>query len=259
MTVLAQREVGFRSLAEPSLHTPARSASLSLTCSLPLQRTNVPGWPERPTAGLAAAKARGRLSGGPHTMAEGKPETARQLRSEGESKGPSRKSGLCALSGLCFDIAFGTFRLREPPRPIVIFRSRLHGSQKSPAPGPNGGHSLVGDPYTGKCATPSDHRMPPSSDQNHRRGRVPVPRMWDSCTGAGTVSSFDHHTRSQKVSPDQWSKVYSRTRRAAAGETDMMMNLPPRTWKPWSRPRLWKDRSMVAISWGSASSKFPTS
>lgn len=85
VTVLAQREVGFRSLALPSLHTPARSASLSFTCSLPLQRTSVPGWPERTKAGLAAAKARGRLRGGPRTMTEGKPETARQLRGEGHT------------------------------------------------------------------------------------------------------------------------------------------------------------------------------
>lgn len=56
VTVLGQRGIGFRSLAEPWLDTTSATASSSLTCSLPLQNTNGHGCRKERRLGLPQLK-----------------------------------------------------------------------------------------------------------------------------------------------------------------------------------------------------------
>jgi DNA invertase Pin-like site-specific DNA recombinase len=85
VTVLGQRGIGFRSLAEPWLDTTSAHGKLIFDMFASLAEYERSRLSERTKAGLAAAKARGRLGGRPRTMTEGKLETALQLRNEGHT------------------------------------------------------------------------------------------------------------------------------------------------------------------------------
>ncbi|MDQ1060778.1 DNA invertase Pin-like site-specific DNA recombinase [Arthrobacter globiformis] len=85
LTVLGQRGIGFRSLAEPWLDTTSAHGKLIFDMFASLAEYERSRLSERTKAGLAAAKARGRLGGRPRTMTPSKTEAARQLRSQGKT------------------------------------------------------------------------------------------------------------------------------------------------------------------------------
>ncbi|WP_444861252.1 recombinase family protein [Arthrobacter globiformis] len=85
VTVLGQRGIGFRSLAEPWLDTTSAHGKFIFDMFASLAEYERSRLSERTKAGLAAAKARGRLGGRPRSMTPGKLETARQLRNEGKT------------------------------------------------------------------------------------------------------------------------------------------------------------------------------
>ncbi|WP_350224170.1 recombinase family protein [Pseudarthrobacter sp. fls2-241-R2A-127] len=85
VTVLGQRGIGFRSLAEPWLDTTSAHGKLIFDMFASLAEYERSRLSERTKAGLAAAKARGRLGGRPRTMTPAKTEAARQLRSQGKT------------------------------------------------------------------------------------------------------------------------------------------------------------------------------
>ena len=85
VTVLGQRGIGFRSLAEPWLDTTSAHGKLIFDMFASLAEYERSRLSERTKAGLAAAKARGRLGGRPRTMTPSKTEAARQLRSQGKT------------------------------------------------------------------------------------------------------------------------------------------------------------------------------
>lgn len=85
MTVLGQRGIGFRSLAEPWLDTTSAHGKLIFDMFTSLAEYERSRLSERTRAGLAAAKARGRLGGRPRIMTPQKLEAARQLRSQGKT------------------------------------------------------------------------------------------------------------------------------------------------------------------------------
>ena len=85
VTVLGQRGIGFRSLAEPWLDTTSAHGKLIFDMFASLAEYERSRLSERTRAGLAAAKARGRLGGRPRTMAPQKLEAAVQLRSQGKT------------------------------------------------------------------------------------------------------------------------------------------------------------------------------
>ena len=88
VTVLGQRGIGFRSLAEPWLDTTSAHGKLIFDMFASLAEYERSRLSERTKAGLASAKARGRLGGRPRSMTPGKLETARQLRSQGTEAYP---------------------------------------------------------------------------------------------------------------------------------------------------------------------------
>lgn len=85
VTVLGQRGIGFRSLAEPWLDTTSAHGKLIFDMFASLAEYERSRLSERTRAGLAAAKARGRLGGRPRTMTPQKLEAAIQLRSQGKT------------------------------------------------------------------------------------------------------------------------------------------------------------------------------
>ncbi|WP_256212871.1 recombinase family protein [Arthrobacter sp. yr096] len=85
VTVLGQRGIGFRSLAEPWLDTTSAHGKLIFDMFASLAEYERSRLSERTKAGLAAAKARGRSGGRPTVMTAGKLETATQLRQEGKT------------------------------------------------------------------------------------------------------------------------------------------------------------------------------
>jgi DNA invertase Pin-like site-specific DNA recombinase len=85
VTVLGQRGIGFRFLAEPWLDTTSAHGKLISDMFASLAEYERSRLSERRKAGLAAAKARGRLGGRPRSMTPGKLKTARQLPSEGKT------------------------------------------------------------------------------------------------------------------------------------------------------------------------------
>jgi DNA invertase Pin-like site-specific DNA recombinase len=85
VTVLGQRGIGFRSLAEPWLDTTSAHGKLIFDMFASLAEYERSRLSERTKAGLAAAKARGRRGGRPRTMTPSKTEAARQLRSQGKT------------------------------------------------------------------------------------------------------------------------------------------------------------------------------
>jgi DNA invertase Pin-like site-specific DNA recombinase len=85
VTVLGQRGIGFRSLAEPWLDTTSAHGKLIFDMFASLAEYERSRLSERTRAGLAAAKARGRLGGRPRTMTPQKLEAAHQLRSQGKT------------------------------------------------------------------------------------------------------------------------------------------------------------------------------
>jgi DNA invertase Pin-like site-specific DNA recombinase len=85
VTVLGQRGIGFRSLAEPWLDTTSAHGKLIFDMFASLAEYERSRLSERTKAGLAAAKARGRLGGRPRTMTPSKTEAARLLRREGKT------------------------------------------------------------------------------------------------------------------------------------------------------------------------------
>ena len=85
VTVLGQRGIGFRSLAEPWLDTTSAHGKLIFDMFASLAEYERSRLSERTKAGLIAAKARGRLGGRPRVITAGKLETALQLRSEGKT------------------------------------------------------------------------------------------------------------------------------------------------------------------------------
>jgi DNA invertase Pin-like site-specific DNA recombinase len=85
VTVLGQRGIGFRSLAEPWLDTTSAHGKLIFDMFASLAEYERSRLSERTKAGLAAAKARGWLGGRPRTMTPSKTEAARQLRSQGKT------------------------------------------------------------------------------------------------------------------------------------------------------------------------------
>ena len=85
VTVLGQRGIGFRSLAEPWLDTTSAHGKLIFDMFASLAEYERSRLSERTKAGLAAAKARGRLGGRPAVMTPGKLETAWQLRRDGKT------------------------------------------------------------------------------------------------------------------------------------------------------------------------------
>jgi DNA invertase Pin-like site-specific DNA recombinase len=85
VTVLGQRGIGFRSLAEPWLDTTNAHGKLIFDMFASLAEYERSRLSERTKAGPDAAKARGRLGGRPRTMTPSKTEAARQLRSQGKT------------------------------------------------------------------------------------------------------------------------------------------------------------------------------
>lgn len=85
VTVLGERGIGFRSLAEPWLDTTSAHGKLIFDMFASLAEYERSRLSERTKAGLAAAKARGRLGGRPRIMTPSKTEAARQLRSQGKT------------------------------------------------------------------------------------------------------------------------------------------------------------------------------
>ncbi|MBT2521846.1 recombinase family protein [Arthrobacter sp. ISL-28] len=85
VTVLDQRGRGFRSLTESLLDTTSAHGKLIFDMFASLAEYERSRLSERTKAGLAAAKASGRLGNLPRSMTPGKLETARQLRSEGNT------------------------------------------------------------------------------------------------------------------------------------------------------------------------------
>lgn len=85
VTVLGRRGIGFRSLAEPWLDTTSAHGKLIFDMFASLAEYERSRLSERTRAGLAAAKARGRLGGRPRTMTPQKLEAAQQLRSQGKT------------------------------------------------------------------------------------------------------------------------------------------------------------------------------
>lgn len=85
VTVLGQRGIGFRSIAEPWLDTTSAHGKLIFDMFASLAEYERSRLSERTKAGLAAAKARGRLGGRPRTMTPAKTEAAKQLRSQGKT------------------------------------------------------------------------------------------------------------------------------------------------------------------------------
>ncbi|MDQ0636417.1 DNA invertase Pin-like site-specific DNA recombinase [Arthrobacter pascens] len=85
VTVLGQRGIGFRSLAEPWLDTTSAHGKLIFDMFASLAEYERSRLSERTRAGLAAAKARGRLGGRPRSMTPQKLEAAHQLRSQGKT------------------------------------------------------------------------------------------------------------------------------------------------------------------------------
>lgn len=85
VTVLGQRGIGFRSLAEPWLDTTSAHGKLIFDMFASLAEYERSRLSERTRAGLAAAKARGRMGGRPRTMTPQKLEAAQQLRSQGKT------------------------------------------------------------------------------------------------------------------------------------------------------------------------------
>jgi DNA invertase Pin-like site-specific DNA recombinase len=85
VTVLGQRGIGFRSLAEPWLDTTSAHGKLIFDMFASVAEYERSRLSERTKAGLTAAKARGRRGGRPRVITDGKLETALQLRSEGKT------------------------------------------------------------------------------------------------------------------------------------------------------------------------------
>lgn len=85
VTVLGRRGIGFRSLAEPWLDTTSAHGKLIFDMFASLAEYERSRLSERTKAGLAAAKARGRLGGRPRTMTPSKIEAALQLRVQGKT------------------------------------------------------------------------------------------------------------------------------------------------------------------------------
>lgn len=85
VTVLGQRGIGFRSLAEPWLDTTSAHGKLIFDMFASLAEYERSRLSERTRAGLAAAKARGRMGGRPRTMTPQKVEAAHQLRNQGKT------------------------------------------------------------------------------------------------------------------------------------------------------------------------------
>lgn len=83
--VLGQRGIGFRSLAEPWLDTTSAHGKLIFDMFASLAEYERSRLSERTRAGLAAAKARGRLGGRPRPVTPSKTEAARQLRGQGKT------------------------------------------------------------------------------------------------------------------------------------------------------------------------------
>ncbi|WP_311380821.1 recombinase family protein [Arthrobacter sp. ISL-28] len=83
--MLDQRGRGFRSLTESLLDTTSAHGKLIFDMFASLAEYERSRLSERTKAGLAAAKASGRLGNLPRSMTPGKLETARQLRSEGNT------------------------------------------------------------------------------------------------------------------------------------------------------------------------------
>lgn len=84
VTVLGRRGIGFRSLAEPWLDTTSAHGKLIFDMFASLAEYERSRLSERTRAGLAAAKARGRLGGRPPAMTPTKLAAAKDLRGQGK-------------------------------------------------------------------------------------------------------------------------------------------------------------------------------
>ncbi|WAH99735.1 recombinase family protein [Arthrobacter sp. MMS18-M83] len=84
VTVLGRRGIAFRSLAEPWLDTTNAHGKLIFDMFASLAEYERSRLSERTRAGLAAAKARGRLGGRPRVMTPARLEAARDLRRQGK-------------------------------------------------------------------------------------------------------------------------------------------------------------------------------
>ncbi|GGH97618.1 recombinase family protein [Arthrobacter liuii] len=80
---MGHRGIGFRSLAEPWLDTTSAHGKLIFDMFASLAEYERSRLSERTRAGLAAAKARGRLGGRPPAMTPAKLEAAKDLRRQG--------------------------------------------------------------------------------------------------------------------------------------------------------------------------------
>lgn len=84
VTVLGRRGIGFRPLAEPWQDTTSAQGKLIFDMFASLAEYERSRLSERTKAGLAAAKARGRLGGRPPAMTAAKLAAAKELRSQGK-------------------------------------------------------------------------------------------------------------------------------------------------------------------------------
>jgi DNA invertase Pin-like site-specific DNA recombinase len=84
VTVLGRRGIGFRSLVEPWLDTTNAHGKLIFDMFASLAEYERSRLSERTRAGLAAAKARGRLGGRPLVMTATKLAAAKDLRRQGK-------------------------------------------------------------------------------------------------------------------------------------------------------------------------------
>lgn len=87
VTILGQRGIGFRSLAEPWLDTINAHGKLIFDMFASLAEYERSRLSERTKAGPESAKAGGRRGGRPRSMTSAKTDAARQLRAQGKTLG----------------------------------------------------------------------------------------------------------------------------------------------------------------------------
>lgn len=102
VTVLGQRGIGFRSLAEPWLDTTSAHGKPIFDMFASLAEYERSRLSERTRAGLAAAKARGRLGGRPPAMTATKLAAARRPEAAGKEtagdRGDSQRVSMSTLT-----------------------------------------------------------------------------------------------------------------------------------------------------------------
>lgn len=122
VTALGRRGIDFRSLAEPWLDTTSAHGKLIFDMFASLAEYERSRLSERTKAGLAAAKARGRLGGRPPVMTPAKLEEARGLRHQGKKLREIAETLSVSMSTLTRALGPRTGKTAPEPEAIV----RIH-------------------------------------------------------------------------------------------------------------------------------------